>query len=115
MNDPAPLTLWRHARLNAQIGLFKVADGIHQLRGFDLANMTLVDGNTGAVFTSVTTTVKLFVCCNTGDPSSYTRTVIVFVLGACAGVGVQLNTPLVVMPAPAGAPAPRVKVTDWGG
>jgi alkyl sulfatase BDS1-like metallo-beta-lactamase superfamily hydrolase len=40
-------SLWRHARLNANVGLFKVADGIHQLRGFDIANMTLIDGRTG--------------------------------------------------------------------
>ncbi|MGH8442253.1 MAG: alkyl/aryl-sulfatase [Nevskiaceae bacterium] len=40
-------SLWRHAQLNAQIGLFKVADGIHQLRGFDISNMTLIDGKTG--------------------------------------------------------------------
>jgi alkyl sulfatase BDS1-like metallo-beta-lactamase superfamily hydrolase len=40
-------SLWRHAILNAQIGLFKVTDGIYQLRGFDVANMTLIEGNTG--------------------------------------------------------------------
>ncbi|MGN8120583.1 alkyl/aryl-sulfatase [Pseudomonas sp. 22082] len=40
-------SLWRHAMLNAQIGLFKVSDGIYQLRGFDIANMTLIDGQTG--------------------------------------------------------------------
>ena len=40
-------SLWRHALLNARIGLFKVADGIHQLRGFDIANMTLIEGKTG--------------------------------------------------------------------
>ncbi|HSV52431.1 MAG TPA: alkyl sulfatase dimerization domain-containing protein [Burkholderiaceae bacterium] len=40
-------SLWRHAVLNAQIGLFKVTDGIYQLRGFDIANMTLVEGKTG--------------------------------------------------------------------
>jgi len=39
--------LWRHAFLNAQIGLFKVAEGIYQLRGFDIANMTLIEGSTG--------------------------------------------------------------------
>lgn len=47
----APLTvnpsLWRQALLNNQIGLFKVSDRIYQLRGFDLANMTLVEGATG--------------------------------------------------------------------
>jgi alkyl sulfatase BDS1-like metallo-beta-lactamase superfamily hydrolase len=40
-------SLWRHARLNGHIGLFKVTDGIHQLRGFDIANMTLIDGASG--------------------------------------------------------------------
>ena len=40
-------SLWRHARLNAQIGLFKVVDGVYQLRGFDIGNMTLVEGKTG--------------------------------------------------------------------
>jgi alkyl sulfatase BDS1-like metallo-beta-lactamase superfamily hydrolase len=40
-------SLWRHARLNAQIGLFKVTDGIYQLRGFDIANITLIEGKTG--------------------------------------------------------------------
>ena len=40
-------SLWRHAILNAQIGLFKVSDGIYQLRGFDVANMTLIEGKSG--------------------------------------------------------------------
>lgn len=40
-------SLWRHAKLNAQAGLFKVTEGIYQLRGFDLANMTLIEGRTG--------------------------------------------------------------------
>jgi alkyl sulfatase BDS1-like metallo-beta-lactamase superfamily hydrolase len=51
LQGAAPATvnpsLWRQARLNANIGLFKVADGIHQLRGFDISNMTLIDGQTG--------------------------------------------------------------------
>ena len=40
-------SLWRHAILNAQIGLFKVTDGIYQVRGFDIANMTLIEGKSG--------------------------------------------------------------------
>ncbi len=40
-------SLWRQATLNNQIGLFKVKEGIWQLRGFDLANMTLIQGKTG--------------------------------------------------------------------
>ena len=40
-------SLWRQAKLNAQIGLFKVVEGVWQLRGFDIGNMTLVQGRTG--------------------------------------------------------------------
>lgn len=51
VDGPAPATvnpsLWRHAILNARNGLFKVTDGIHQLRGFDLGNMTLIEGKSG--------------------------------------------------------------------
>ena len=51
VDGAAPATvnpsLWRQALLNNQIGLFKVRDGIWQLRGFDLANLTLIEGKTG--------------------------------------------------------------------
>lgn len=40
-------SLWRQARLNGLHGLYKVTDGIYQLRGFDLANMTLIEGERG--------------------------------------------------------------------
>ncbi len=40
-------SLWRQAKLNGYAGLFKVMDGIYQLRGFDLANITLIEGKTG--------------------------------------------------------------------
>ena len=40
-------SLWRQALLNNQVGLFKVHDRIWQLRGFDLANITLIEGRTG--------------------------------------------------------------------
>ncbi len=40
-------SLWRQATLNNQIGLFKVTEGIWQLRGFDLANITLIQGKSG--------------------------------------------------------------------
>ena len=45
--DTVNPSLWRHAQLNANIGLFKVTDGVYQLRGFDIANMTLIEGKTG--------------------------------------------------------------------
>ena len=40
-------SLWRQQMLNTAAGLFKVADGIYQVRGYDIANMTLVEGATG--------------------------------------------------------------------
>lgn len=40
-------SLWRQEKLNNAVGLFKVTDGIWQVRGYDLANMTLVAGKTG--------------------------------------------------------------------
>ena len=52
LKDEAPDTvnpsLWRQAQLNAgHHGLYEVVDGIYQIRSFDIANMTLVRGNTG--------------------------------------------------------------------
>ncbi len=40
-------SLWRQARLNGIHGLFEVVPGVHQLRGYDLANLTLIQGKTG--------------------------------------------------------------------
>ena len=45
--DSVNPSLWRQEQLNNKAGLFKVADGIWQVRGYDLANMTLVQGKTG--------------------------------------------------------------------
>jgi len=42
-------SLWRQARLNRIHGLFQVREGIYQVRGYDLANMTLLSGKTGWV------------------------------------------------------------------
>jgi len=40
-------SLWRQASLNNIHGLFKVNEGIYQLRGYDLANMTIIEGDSG--------------------------------------------------------------------
>jgi len=40
-------SLWRQARLNGQYGLFEVVPGIHQVRGYDISNMTLIEGKSG--------------------------------------------------------------------
>ncbi|MCG6380154.1 alkyl/aryl-sulfatase [Vibrio fluvialis] len=51
LNNPAPdsvnPSLWRNAQLNMINGLFEVTDGIYQVRGYDLSNITFVKGNTG--------------------------------------------------------------------
>ena len=40
-------SLWRQASLNNIAGLFKVTDGVYQVRGYDLANMSIIVGETG--------------------------------------------------------------------
>ena len=40
-------SLWRQSLLNNHIGLFQVSDRIWQLRGFDIANITLIQGEEG--------------------------------------------------------------------
>ncbi len=42
-------SLWRMAQLNGMHGLFEVAPGIYQVRGYDISNMTLVEGRTGVI------------------------------------------------------------------
>lgn len=39
--------LWEQGKLNLHSGLFKVTENIYQVRGFDLANMSVVRGKTG--------------------------------------------------------------------
>src|SRR4051812_27475560 len=50
-------------------------------------------GSTGAMFTSLTVTMKEFVALKEGEPLSVTTTVIVLVLGPWASVGVQVIAP----------------------
>ncbi|MEM6805795.1 MAG: alkyl sulfatase dimerization domain-containing protein [Bacteroidota bacterium] len=51
MEADAPNTvnpsLWRQGQLNRMHGLYKVREGIYQVRGFDLANMTVVATDNG--------------------------------------------------------------------
>jgi len=42
-------SLWRQAKLNNIHGLFKVTEGVYQLRGYDLANMTIIMGDKGLI------------------------------------------------------------------
>ncbi|WP_373273319.1 alkyl/aryl-sulfatase [Vibrio parahaemolyticus] len=51
LDKPAPdsvnPSLWRNAQLNMINGLFEVTDGIYQVRGYDLSNITFIKGDTG--------------------------------------------------------------------
>ncbi len=47
--DTANPSLWRQAQLTAKHGLYEVTDGIYQVRGFDMSNMTLVESDHGVI------------------------------------------------------------------
>ncbi len=54
--DTVNPSLWRQAKLNNIRGLFKVEEGIYQLRGFDLANSTLIKSENGWILVDPLTT-----------------------------------------------------------
>ena len=47
--DTVNPSLWRHARIDTRPGLYEVAEGVYQVRGYDVSNMTLVEGERGVV------------------------------------------------------------------
>lgn len=40
-------SLWENTKNNHAYGLFKVVDGIYQVRGYDMSNLTVVEGDSG--------------------------------------------------------------------
>jgi alkyl sulfatase BDS1-like metallo-beta-lactamase superfamily hydrolase len=54
--DTVNPSLWRHIGLLRQHGLFKVAEGVWQVRGFDVSNMTVIAGKTGWIIVDPLTT-----------------------------------------------------------
>ncbi len=63
MKGPAPLevhpSLWRQGQLNSMHGLYEVTDGIYQVRGFDLANMTVIATRSGWIVVDPLTTSEV--------------------------------------------------------
>jgi alkyl sulfatase BDS1-like metallo-beta-lactamase superfamily hydrolase len=53
--DPS---LWRQSRLNMNHGLFEVVPGVYQVRGFDIANMTLIEGERGVIVVDTLTSIE---------------------------------------------------------
>ncbi|MGC4960877.1 alkyl/aryl-sulfatase [Gordonia sp. DT101] len=62
LQGDAPATvnpsLWRMSQLHTAHGLFQVADRIFQVRGFDISNMTVIEGDTGYVIVDPLTSVE---------------------------------------------------------
>jgi len=54
--DTVHPSLWRVSKLNAIDGLFEVVPGVYQVRGFDLSNLSIVEGDTGVVIIDALTT-----------------------------------------------------------
>jgi alkyl sulfatase BDS1-like metallo-beta-lactamase superfamily hydrolase len=51
-------SLWRQSRLNINHGLFEVVPGVYQVRGLDIANMTLIEGNHGVIVVDTLTSIE---------------------------------------------------------
>ncbi|KAL3456032.1 beta-lactamase-like protein [Aspergillus heterothallicus] len=47
--DTAHPHLWRQGQLNRKHGLYEITPGIYHVRGYDLSNMTIVEGKTGII------------------------------------------------------------------
>jgi alkyl sulfatase BDS1-like metallo-beta-lactamase superfamily hydrolase len=47
--DTVHPSLWRQSTLVARQGLFEVTDGIHQVRGYDLSNLSVIEGDSGII------------------------------------------------------------------
>ncbi len=61
--DTVNPSLWRQARLNSNHGLFEVADGLWQARGYDISNITFLRGETGWVIIDPLTTEATAAAC----------------------------------------------------
>ena len=53
--DSANPSLWRNTELNSLYGLFEVVDGVYQVRGYDVANVTFVKSDNGWIVFDCTT------------------------------------------------------------
>ena len=51
-------SLWRQAQLNDLHGLFEVTSGVYQVRGYDVSNMTIIEGKTGRIVVDPLTTQR---------------------------------------------------------
>ena len=57
--DSANPSLWRQAKILVKHGLFKVADRIFQVRGFDVSTISFIDAGTGWIVVDPLTSVEV--------------------------------------------------------
>ncbi len=64
-------SLWRQAQILTKHGLFKVADRIYQVRGFDVSTVSFIDAGAGWIVVDPLTTVEVArAALGTGAPST---------------------------------------------
>lgn len=51
-------SLWRNTQLNSLYGLFEVTDGIYQVRGYDISNITFVRSDSGWIIFDCGTSIE---------------------------------------------------------
>lgn len=56
--DSVNPSLWRQSQLNNYAGLFRVAVRVYQVRGLDLANMTIIEGQRGIIVVDTLTSAE---------------------------------------------------------
>ena len=63
LTSPAPASanpsLWRQARILTRHGLFKVTEGVYQVRGFDVSTVSFIDAGSGWIVVDPLTTVEV--------------------------------------------------------
>ena len=56
--DSVNPSLWENVQNNHKYGLFEVTDGIYQVRGYDMANVTFIAGDTGWIIFDTSMTLE---------------------------------------------------------
>ena len=57
--DSVNPSLWRQEKMDNARGLFKVIEGIYQVRGYDISNMTLIAGKSGWIIVDPLTSAEM--------------------------------------------------------
>lgn len=56
--DSVNPSLWENTKNNHAYGLFEVCDGIYQVRGYDMSNLTIIEGDTGWILYDVMMSIE---------------------------------------------------------